>query len=367
MFLSSRSSATRLPEDESGASRRVGFIDLLRGVALLFMVVDHAYDWWLIEADNLGRWGRTTEFIGTLAAPIFLILVGVSMALGTDSRRSQGVMQGRIATGFLRRGLIVALWGYAINLLVFFTGSNWADLWSFDVLHCIGIGMILLTPVAVWAPTWTLPLFALALGWGGQYADRLLLPGYLGTAVNGIPPIAYFPLLPWLCFVLSGILWGRALARWRNSRVATNRLALMLVPIGLVFFVGAAFVPVSLGYRYPYAMTILFDGGVICWLGAFLYAVCRRSWGCQVLGWLRKMGRETLMLYVLHHLVGIRLFLFFGWVTGRSWRGHFGVFNSWQATLLLVVFWVFLVLATRGWMALRRRYPGFDRVVRHIL
>ncbi|HID61763.1 MAG TPA: DUF1624 domain-containing protein [Anaerolineae bacterium] len=342
---------------KSPSSDRLDFVDMLRGLGLLFMVVDHAYDWWLVEAENRGSWGRTTEFIGTLAAPLFLVVVGVSVALATDARRARGIPEGKATWFLVRRGLLVWLWGYLLNLMVFFDGDNWPDLFAFDVLQCIGLGMVLIAPLAVWGPTWSFPLLALALGWGGQFADRLVFPGYLGTMVNGIPPIAYFPLLPWLCFIPVGLLWGRAMARWREDRARSNQVAVGSAVVGLIALMGAALAPSDIGYRHPRLVSILFDLAVAFWMGTVLYFWCRWSWGRRALSWLRDMGRETLLLYLLHHLVGFRLFYLLGWVTGRSWRGQYGVFDIPQATLLLVV--LCSVMWTAAWVWSRwKAQPG---------
>jgi uncharacterized membrane protein len=349
----------------SPAGKRLDFVDMLRGVGLLFMVVDHVYDWWLVEAENGGPWGLRTEFIGTLAAPIFLVLVGVSMILATDSRRAQGASDGQIVRALIRRGLVIALWGYAVNLLVFFNGDNWNDFFAFDVLQCIGLGTMLFAPAAVWGPTWSFLPLALALGWGGQYADRLALPSYLGTAINGNPDTAYFPLLPWLCYIPAGMLWGRGLARWRSDMWASDRLALALLPIGLALLVGSPLVPSTTGYRHPQAAFILFSLGIVAWLAFAIYAWCRAVGGKLVWmpGWLRDMGRETLMLYVLHHLIGFRLLYWLGGVTGRSWRGRYGIFDVSQATLLLIGLWGSMYLATWRWIAWKRKSPAFKGVV----
>ena len=343
----------------SPVRKRLDYIDVLRGVGLLCMVVDHAYDWWLVEAANRGPWGRATEFIGTLAAPIFLVLVGVSMVLATDSRRTQGALDRQLVWRFIQRGLMIALWGYVVNLSVFFNGDNWRDVFAFDVLQCIGLGIVLFAPVAVWAPTWALLPLALVLGWGGQYAEWLMLPGYLGTVVNGSPDIAYFPLLPWLCYIPAGILWGWGLLRWRDNVRELDRLVLALVPIGLVLLVASAFVPPTLGYRHPWAAFILFSFSIVAWLAVGLYVWCRVAGGRlgRFLGWLRDTGCETLMLYILHHLIGFRLLYWLGGVTGRSWRGQYGAFTIPQATALLVTLLGVMVVVTRAWSRWKAK-PG---------
>jgi len=341
----------------SPASERLDWIDLLRGVGLVFMVVDHAYDWWLVQADNLGAWGRTAEFIGTLAAPIFLLLVGVSMALATDVRRARGAPARQLVRQFVRRGLIIALWGYAVNLLVFFNGDNWRDVFAFDVLQCIGIGMVLLAPIVVCAPTVSLLLLAVILGWGGQYADHLWLPGYAGTVLNGRPEIAYYPLLPWLGYVPIGILAGRTLARWRSDVKILDRLMWGLLPMGLIGWGAPVFILPTLGYRHPHLAFMVFSLGVIAWLAAGLYAwgrVTNARWRPLFNG-LGYLGRETLMLYILHHLLGFRLLYWIGWVSGRSWRGQYGALDIPEATILLAVLLCVMLVAAWAWSRWKSR------------
>jgi hypothetical protein len=346
---------------------RFDFIDALRGVGLLCMVIDHAYDWWLIEPANGGSWGRSTLFIGTLAAPIFMVLVGVSMTLATAGRRARGITASKAAWLLIRRGVVVGLWGYLVNLLVFFSGDNWIDLLAFDVLQCIGVGMVLLAPLVVWGPEWVVALLALGLGWGGQFADHLKLPAYLGTAVSGIPPIAYFPLLPWLCFIPIGMLWGRALVCWGHEPATADRLATWMLPTGVTLLIGAACVPANFGYRHPGPGPILFELAVVAWAGALLYGLHRWACGAKWLAWLRILGSETLLLYVFHHLLGYRLFSVMGWVTGRSWHGRYGVFDIPTATMLLLVLCGIMYLVARAWSRWKTKLGTWQRVVRILI
>ena len=44
------------------------YLDALRGIAILLMVVDHAYDWWLTEAGRATLVGRLHGPLGAMAA-----------------------------------------------------------------------------------------------------------------------------------------------------------------------------------------------------------------------------------------------------------------------------------------------------------
>ncbi|MBT3391834.1 MAG: DUF1624 domain-containing protein [Chloroflexi bacterium] len=243
--------------------RRFAFLDALRGAALLCMVVDHAYDWWLTEADNLGKWGRTTEFIGTLAAPTFLVLVGVSLVLASAKRAPQQISTRQTFWFLAQRGGVVFLWGFITNFLVFFNGNNWQAIFAFDVLQCIGLGMMICAPLVLWGADWVLACVTIGLLWIGQNGDAISLPGYMGTILNGNPPIAYFPLLPWLFFIPTGILWGRRLLDWQDQPARLNRMALLMLPTGLGLAVAAALIPLDWGYRYPFTAHIFFNLAII--------------------------------------------------------------------------------------------------------
>ncbi|MBC8332895.1 MAG: DUF1624 domain-containing protein [Anaerolineae bacterium] len=337
--------------------RRFAFLDALRGAALLCMVVDHAYDWWLTEADNLGTWGRTTEFIGTLAAPTFLALVGVSMTLASAKRASQHISTRQAFWFLVRRGGMVFLWGFLTNFLVFFNGNNWQDVFAFDVLQCIGLGMIICAPLVLWGADWVLALITIGALWIGQNGGAISLSGYMGTMLNGNPPIAYFPLLPWLFFIPVGILWGRRLLDWQDQPARLNRMSLLMLPTGLGLAVAAALIPLDWGYRYPFTAHIFFNLAIIAWGSAILYFLSSIDWGLKSSDWLRALGKETLFLYILHHLIGYRLFYSFGAVTGHTWQGHYGIFSVGTATAMLLALMVLLYVSTRLWIMAKVEYP----------
>ncbi len=75
--------------------KRIAYIDWMRGLACVLMFQTHCYDSWL------GGSARTTKFIGwsqllgTLPAPLFLFLAGMSFALVTDRMRVKGASPNR--------------------------------------------------------------------------------------------------------------------------------------------------------------------------------------------------------------------------------------------------------------------------------
>src|SRR5574340_1462981 len=84
---------------------RLAYIDWIRGLAVVLMFQTHCYDSWLSAAarksSSLIVW---SQLGGTLPAPLFVFLAGVSFALVTERLREKGIERGEIARQTIRRG-----------------------------------------------------------------------------------------------------------------------------------------------------------------------------------------------------------------------------------------------------------------------
>src|ERR1017187_8435663 len=105
----------------------------MRGLACVLMFQTHCYDSWL------GGAARTTNFIGwsrlggTLPAPLFLFLAGISCALFTDRMQQKGIGPGAIARTTIRRGAEILGLGLLFRVQEFALGQPWAP-WT-DLLR----------------------------------------------------------------------------------------------------------------------------------------------------------------------------------------------------------------------------------------
>ena len=332
--------------------RRWTFVDAMRGTAILLMVIDHAYDWWLDEAGHETALARGTEFLGTLAAPSFLFLVGLGLAISFWRAVRRGQARSAIAWRMLRRGGVLVLLGYALNLAVFFVGNNPADMFAVDVLHTIGVSIWFSIPL-LWTPGWGAVIAALVVALVGQVtAASWTLPTWLAAYVTGTAGISYFPVILWVPFVYLGFAAGW----WMTCLPAQKGLMGVLAVVGLGLLALTAFVDPAWGYRYPRPISVLFSACFVLWLMVGLWW-WTEAWGRTgpVLRAVCDMGRASLALYVLHHLIGYRLFWLFGWVHGRPWRGQYGVFRPPWATAMLVGLVLLMVWFSRLWLAWRDR------------
>jgi uncharacterized membrane protein len=95
--------------------QRLPFVDWTRGFAVLAMVLWHTGDGWLRPPLKAGEGFFFLRFIGGLAAPSFLLLAGMAVALGARTPRDAAhARELRLAN--LARGFEVLLLGYLLRL-----------------------------------------------------------------------------------------------------------------------------------------------------------------------------------------------------------------------------------------------------------
>src|SRR5690242_8955296 len=128
-------------------TKRIAYIDWLRGFACLVMFQTHCYDSWLGGAARDSGFFKLSQLGGTLPAPLFLFLSGISFALVTDKLRQKGVSADEIARTTILRGGEIFLLGLLFRLQEFLLGQPWApwtDLLGVDVLNVIGVSLMMM-------------------------------------------------------------------------------------------------------------------------------------------------------------------------------------------------------------------------------
>src|SRR5580704_8144548 len=128
-------------------TKRIAYIDWLRGLACAVMFQTHCYDSWLGGAARDGLFTRMSQLGGTLPAPLFLFLAGISFALVTDKLRQKGVSADEIARTTVLRGGEIFLLGLLFRLQEFLLGqprAMWTDLLRVDILNAIGVSLMMM-------------------------------------------------------------------------------------------------------------------------------------------------------------------------------------------------------------------------------
>jgi uncharacterized membrane protein len=108
----------------------------------------HCYNGWLNPEARKSVLYRVSQVGGTLPAPLFLFLAGISSALVTEKLLQKGVPRNSIAKTTIRRGAEIFGLGLLFRVQEFvlgYPGSPWTDLLRVDILNILGLSMILMS------------------------------------------------------------------------------------------------------------------------------------------------------------------------------------------------------------------------------
>ena len=310
----------------------------MRGLACVLMFQTHCYDAWLGGNARKTNFLKGSQLLGTLPAPLFLFLAGVSFALVTDKLIRKRMTPAEITRTMLRRGAEIFAFGLLFRLQEFLIAWGWApwsDLLRVDVLNIIGLSMILMALTCgmvlhVWgrAPS---PVQAerssAASGGHGRLGFTMIaasiaaaalialltpplytawrptwLPWPLESYINGChnlgaPQPWLFPLFPWAAFAFAGLASGFILFSDQARNQTVNTLAVFAV-VGAAAILAARQFDHSSFYLYSsydywhtspnFLMMRIGMLLVICFLS---YAWCR--WGLGTRGFSRAATAQT--------------------------------------------------------------------------
>ena len=114
------------------------------------MFQTHCYDAWLSPEARKSAFFMYSQLGGTLPAPLFLFLAGISFALVVDKMTRKGARPGEIARKTFARGAEIFGLGLLLRLqeyLIAWGWAPWSDLFRVDILNTIGVSMMLMAIV----------------------------------------------------------------------------------------------------------------------------------------------------------------------------------------------------------------------------
>src|SRR5271170_2704676 len=127
--------------------KRLSYVDWMRGLACVLMFQTHCYDSWLSPEAKKSATFVWSQLGGTLPAPLFIFLAGVSFALVTERLREKRAATAEIAKTTIRRGAEILALGILFRIQEYalaFRVSPWTDLFRVDVLNILGLSMMLM-------------------------------------------------------------------------------------------------------------------------------------------------------------------------------------------------------------------------------
>ena len=203
----------------SAVSRRLDHVDLLRGLVMVIMVLDHVRDYFTAVRFDPTDMTRTdlalfaTRWITHYCAPVFVFLAGASAWIA-GTRRSRG----QLARLLLSRGLWLILLEVTVISFGWYFSTRWTNGARAQVIWAIGASMVVLAGL-VYLPRAAVAAFGLALVVGHNLLDGIApatfgafaplwhvlhVPGPLGIMPVGVT----YPLVPWVGVMALGYAAG---------------------------------------------------------------------------------------------------------------------------------------------------------------
>ena len=331
----------------------------MRGLAIIIMIECHAFNSFTRADLREGGPYRWSQFLGGMAAPLFLFMSGMTLALQMDSldRREPSRIL-RWLVSLRRAGYILAV-AFALRLCNWLFSLPHADtreITRVDILNCMGVGLMALSVAAVFGPKERARFGAaggLAIAAAAPVVSALdwsrtpaLVRDYLAPSADpGI--FGFFPYSSYIAFgVAAGVLVKGAPAQLFERLMQWS----LLIGLGLAFAAQySSNLPFSIYGHTNFwidspALTLIRAGVSICLMaGAYLwteYAV-GPAWS-----WMQCLGRNSLLVYWVH------LPLVYG-APSKPLQRMLGIPQTTLATLTVVALMVALAAGATRWKARR--------------
>ena len=375
-------------EAEDKKSERILSVDLLRGFALICMVLVH-FMVYLGDAAAVDTWPYffLNHVLADWGAAGFLMMMGMSQVLSVQKHVRENNLL------IFRRTLIRG--GFIFLVGIFMLALAWGPgkIWQWDILTLMGFATVMLF-FCRFLPSWSIlaivvtlavctPLLRMGIDfnavWGGTFVNVPVISRYLPgilldpakeyevawrvkEIIQGFLFTGEFPVFPWFIFPPLGFVLGR--------RIVSRR---MQQDLPLLVIIGSLFVVLGLGWAYAaigrpqssviidYIVSLSFYPDsftmICCQLGVALivfsglfYCYDVRKPDKEKASFIVRIfnltSRSSLTFYFLHYLlIGWPLFLIY-LVTGKYYKYALlgaipALLSGFAAVILLVLLLVF--------------------------
>ena len=201
-------------------------VDALRGFALIFMILIHLF-WDLFYFNIISS--SPSMIFGEIFRPrfLFLFLVGVSLFLSFKNKSF---------SYYVKKGLLLFFWGFVLSLIVWFFLR---ELILFGVLSLIGFSLIFCYPFLK-INRWFSLLFGIFFFLGSFIVDNFVVESlwfvWVGFS-SSYSFVDFFPIFPWLSFVLFGLFVGSFVYQ-NNKRIFYLKDLSNVFPFNFLQFLG---------------------------------------------------------------------------------------------------------------------------------
>ncbi len=367
-------------------SSRLHSIDALRGLVILFMLLDHVRETFYLHMQvsdpmDVAQTDTALFFSRTLAhlcAPVFILLTGLSAFLYGEKHEGRAA----VSSFLFKRGLFL--------VVLEFTLVNFA--WTFQlppsviylqVIWAIGLSMLALAGL-IWLPRALLVGLGVVLVAGHNLLDGLHFPlesalhvpwavlhdrGWIEVS-EGLRLRTSYPLLPWIGVIALGYGMGPWFARGSDAGQRRRRLLLTAGSVLGLFFVlrllngygekpwisGETALQTLMSFfnitKYPPSLLFL---ALTLGLGLLLLVRFERGNDGRVVRWLAVFGAAPMFFYLLHLYVLKLVYLLAVALWGANHGQYFGFDSVGAVWLVAVLLALGLYLPVRWFARLKAR------------
>ena len=331
---------------------RVGSVDVLRGLVMVLMALDHVRDYFGfsnisptdVQQASLALF--LTRWVTHVCAPSFVFLAGTSIFL-----QLQRKTKAEVARLLITRGAWLCLLELTAVHFLWTFNYHW-NAQLLEVIWVIGLSMMLMAAI-IYLPVWAVTLFGAVLVVGHNALDKLTVAsfgtfgwlwhllhvqGFLTDDPARLPVLVAYPLIPWPGVMALGYAFGTVLMkepearrRWMLRAGILSIAVFLLLRFANLYGDLRPWTSQASGMRtvmsffnvtkYPPSLLFLL---VTLGLSLLLMAAAELAQTKGRFAGLLKIftvfGRVPFFYFLVHILVAHSLALFAAFATGQNWR-----------------------------------------------
>lgn len=351
--------------------QRYLFIDLLRFLAVVFMIQGHTFDALLETKLRFHTLFFVHDFFHGFIAPMFLFASGVAFGISTFKKwEEHTVLTKHVARRYGKFiGLIII--GYGLHLPFFSlqkimteaTKTEIAVWLQVDALHCIAATLLILqTAVFILKAEKKFVVFTIIFAmsiiflspimWATNFVDTF--PLWLVSYINA-SNFSWFPIFPWSAYILCGVIFSSLFINAKEHHHAVRLMEKTLV-VGLIMFFGSLILVNLPTQLYPYHDVWKANPLIVFARLGFVTVVTSGIFFAEhsfkinpVIPQL--IGRESLFIYILH------LIILYGSVMNQGLQQIIRqTLSVVEASLAFMIIFVVIVVFVFGWNYYKKNY-----------
>jgi uncharacterized membrane protein len=306
---------------EITSKQRLAFIDVLRGIACVWMVQTHVLNTCLAQEFRSGLLWNWLNISNGFVAVCFVFCAGAGFSIFTDKYSKEITSFTPTLFSYLKRLGFILFIGFVLQLppemswsrLLSMNEIEWQKFYEFDVLHCIVLSSVIALGI-LWvlriSKKYQIVLFCLlafvayAIPYFLWNSGALKSIPYEIATIFERPPLSAFPIFPWIGHFFLGVAITSLFSLVENKRATMVKL-IVISSITIVLMI----LTKNLLYTSSFDVKEWWDtafshfvyrGSVVVLLFALLYFLEQRLQISKIAKFFQILGKESLVIYALH-------------------------------------------------------------------